>query len=182
MSSKYLLPCSCGRKIAIQVVQSGQTVECECGRRLDVPTMLQIRSLEPVEEEASPRAHRSWGARQGLVLLGGLIVVAAGCVAAQLYFTRPRPLVAPSQEQVHKAYTGSLSLRQTFEEWEMLRTGPDRFRAERIDQGYGSVCANYRRWMTVAVVIGLLGVACAASGLLVPGSPRAERDGPEEPE
>mgnify|MGYP006910716869 CR=1 FL=1 len=164
--SRYLLPCPCGRKNPIEVAQSGQSIQCACGRRLDVPTMLEIRSLERVAEEPTPRRRRPWGIRQGLVLLGMLVTVVAACVALGLYLTRPTPPEPPSLQRV-QAIISELSLLQTFWEWERLKggleTGPQIIRQE-----YTKKRDAHHRWMAVAAVIGVLGVACAASSLLVP--------------
>lgn len=167
MSTKYLLPCLCGRKIAIEVGQSGQTVSCTCGRRLDVPTMLQIRALERIEEECPPRVRLPWGVRQGLVLIGTLIVVASVCIATGLYLARPRLPTPPQLEQV-QAYMEKLSLLQSQWEWQHLRGGLDEAGAREIEAAFGAKRASYHRWLAVAGVIGVLGVICAASSLLVP--------------
>ncbi len=64
MSLGYLLPCSCGKKIAIQKSQAGQEVACECGKTLQVPTLRGLNELELVQEStAKPGAKR--GASSG---------------------------------------------------------------------------------------------------------------------
>jgi len=161
------LPCPCGRKNPIEIAQSGQSIQCACGRRLDVPTMLEIRSLERV----------AWGIRQGLVLLGMLVTVVAACVALGLYLKRPTPPEPTSLERVI-ADTEKLSLLQTFWVWDRLKGGLESG-PQIIKQEYTKKRDAHYRWMGVAAVIGVLGVACAASSLLVPkpGPPRGESRG-----
>ena len=161
------MPCPCGRKNPIAIAQSGQSIQCACGRRLEVPTMLEIRSLERVaEEEEAPRRRRPWGIRQGLVLLGMLITVVAACVALALYLTQPTPPEPPSLEYL-QTRAEKLSLLETFWEWDQLKgglgSGP-----QIIKQEYTKRRDAHYRWIGVAAVIGVLGVACAASSLLVP--------------
>lgn len=45
MSRHYLLPCSCGKSVSIEVSQAGQEVKCVCGETLSVPSLLQIKKL-----------------------------------------------------------------------------------------------------------------------------------------
>jgi len=84
MSTKYLLPCSCGKSVPVSVSQSGLTTACECGRQLEVPTRGGLLKLEQVGGGASlgsrpPRP--AWGPRQGLLFIGGvaaLVFLGAG--------------------------------------------------------------------------------------------------------
>lgn len=47
----YRLTCECGRAYPIESRQSGQTFQCECGKTLQIPTMLKMKRL-PVWEES----------------------------------------------------------------------------------------------------------------------------------
>ena len=51
MQTRYLLPCSCGQKIAIEPRQAGQSIRCPCGNSVEAPTMLKMTALEPAEPE-----------------------------------------------------------------------------------------------------------------------------------
>ncbi len=64
--SEYLLPCTCGKLVPVEVGQAGGQVECACGARLDVPTLRQLRHLQraPVVNVQQAAA---WGPRQGIV-------------------------------------------------------------------------------------------------------------------
>ena len=50
--AKYLLPCSCGRKMPVEPRQAGQSVDCACGESLEIPTMLAMSALEPADSVA----------------------------------------------------------------------------------------------------------------------------------
>jgi len=81
MSTKYLLPCECGKSIPVATSQAGSQVACECGAEMEVPTMRGLRELER-EEEESPQAgqkmrEKSWDPRYGVGMLGAIVAVVA---------------------------------------------------------------------------------------------------------
>ena len=83
--SKYLLPCECGKGIAIVVSQAGQQIACECGKLLEVPTLRGVRKLKPVPETtSSSRRVAEWGSSRGAIFAGSLILFVIG--AAVSYF------------------------------------------------------------------------------------------------
>ncbi len=51
----YRLTCECGRSYPIEPRQSGQTLQCECGKTLQIPTMLKMKRL-PIWEESGESA------------------------------------------------------------------------------------------------------------------------------
>lgn len=82
---KYVLPCDCGQEILVEATQSGQEVTCQCGKRLEVPTMRTLRTLKIVKRpEAGPSASSTWGARQAVLMLGVLIALAGVAWAGYL--------------------------------------------------------------------------------------------------
>ncbi|MBP5620695.1 MAG: hypothetical protein J6X44_01640, partial [Thermoguttaceae bacterium] len=48
---KYRLTCECGRSYPIEPRQAGQTLDCECGKTLQIPTMLKMKRLPEWEEK-----------------------------------------------------------------------------------------------------------------------------------
>ncbi len=79
----YYLPCSCGKKIEVDAGQAGLSVRCQCGADLTVPTMRGLKQLEPVEAPsevvAAETQQANWGARQGVVFLGLVVLLGACC-------------------------------------------------------------------------------------------------------
>ncbi len=58
MSARYQLTCSrCNRRVPIETSQAGQSLSCECGELLRVPTMLKIKRLPPWNDDGD--ANRS---------------------------------------------------------------------------------------------------------------------------
>ncbi len=59
MSQLYKLACPCGKEHPVEASQAGRSIECACGNRLNIPSMLKIRRLplwdgEPAAEPAAP--------------------------------------------------------------------------------------------------------------------------------
>lgn len=55
MATKHILTCDCGKEHPIETFQAGQTLLCECGKTLKIPSMLHIKKL-PLFEESDPAA------------------------------------------------------------------------------------------------------------------------------
>ena len=94
---KYLLPCtSCGQNTAVETRQAGNTVDCRCGKRLKVPTLRQLTALKPAADAlpdtlldgATPT--RRWSARQGLLLLGSVILLVTFGFGLYVWSDRPQ--------------------------------------------------------------------------------------------
>lgn len=86
MPQKYLLPCSCGESILIELSQAGERIRCQCGNELEVPTMRHIRQLQRAADTgpvAKPR--KSWPMMYGLLFAVGLATTVAGLAVAGYY-------------------------------------------------------------------------------------------------
>ena len=86
---KYLLPCTCGESIVVEVSQAGQRIPCKCGKTLEVPTMRAIRELAPAMEEnakaaVKQRPAQTWSQTQGTVFGIGALLAVAGVAAAMM--------------------------------------------------------------------------------------------------
>ena len=91
MSTRYLVPCSCGEQTAIDIGQAGQEVNCRgCGAAIEVPTMRGIRELKPApkpEQEEKPAP--DWTPLQGgLFAVGIIITLIALSVAGFVWMKR----------------------------------------------------------------------------------------------
>ena len=62
MSQRYRLTCQCGKEYPIETSQAGRVIECACGERLRVPSMLKIKRLPLWGEDASPEPAEIGGA------------------------------------------------------------------------------------------------------------------------
>lgn len=104
MPTKYLLPCSCGKKVSVSASQSGLMAACECGRQLEVPTRGGLLKLEQVPGGPSlgsrpPRP--TWGPRQGLLFLGSVAAVIFLSAALYVYANPPKDIVLDFMERAN---------------------------------------------------------------------------------
>lgn len=152
MSREFLLPCECGEKVVITKVQAGQTLSCQCGRSLEVPTLQRIELLEPAAPVAAlrRRPEAGWDRRRGLILLGLVVALVGGLWAGYLELTKPRLL---DIQEMSPAVTWSL--------WQELRLGANRFPTPEA-QGFAEYLKQNRDWMIVALVVGAGGLLLTA--------------------
>lgn len=167
MATKYLLECSCGKKVPVVSSQADQTVRCSCGLELQVPTLLKLRHLESIEETPT-RADmaESWGVAQMLMTICVLmLLLAVGWLIYVAAFTQPlTPKDFSSEEQVERAI-GKMSLLDTFKVWSVLRHD---IRAKRkIDQYYQAALKAYHIRLSVALVLFGLAVGATVSTWIV---------------
>mgnify|MGYP001826873688 CR=1 FL=1 len=79
MATKYLLPCSCGKSIHVDINQAGDTAPCECGKLLEVPSMRELRELQPVpDDKAFQNKGKQWTKRESVVFAFGLVIIIIG--------------------------------------------------------------------------------------------------------
>lgn len=170
MKAKYLLPCSCGRKIPVDRSQAGQGIQCACGAQLEIPTMRALRLLERVAPKpgAGRPARSTWGARQSLLLLGAVITIAALSLTALLYSSRPK-----------LADVEDLSPIRTWLLWQELRQGVEQ--RPLGEKQFLERVTRYRRWIGVLLVVSGAGVLIMAGSRLVPGRHRARTIRPPGP-
>ena len=150
--------------------QAGDRFQCECGQRLEVPTLRHLTALERMEEAALPRA-KSWGARQGIVFLGASIIAIAAVCMLVLQLQRPERI----HEQLIQTNIDNLSPAEVWRAWAVLEHGIRRS----LFPGEVSVLArnqiDIRTWeqlRTTALVVGGIGVLLVAIGLFIVRPPR----------
>ncbi len=169
VTTKYLLPCSCGEKIPVEPRQAGQTISCTCGTSLEVPPMLQIKRLErvepaPEEAERAAAGRRGWGAFDGLALLGGVILASSIGAGIWLFVIRPQPRTLAGPDEIREA-VNNLPPQALWRNWRWMRaTGLDPTPPTQ-DKNYPLWCRQYWLWMSVIAVIGLLGLALTVTML-----------------
>ena len=160
MSSKYLLPCRCGQQIAIEPRQAGETVVCRCGTKHQVPSMLEIKALEPAPVESTvPRPAEAWGWRQLLRLVGVMLLLLA--IIFWVLLERPvSKFQVMSPEEVQRN-AHKLTPSKTWDHWQWAKRGLDR----RTDQQYAIKLVRFRIWLAATGVLALAGVGLIAVGM-----------------
>jgi hypothetical protein len=95
----YLLACKCGKSTPVEVGQAGGQVVCDCGARLDVPTLRQLRHLPQVQTAAAPAARvgRDWNVRKGVIAASLVAVALLTAIVAWSRWTEPTiPMFDPA--------------------------------------------------------------------------------------
>ena len=169
--SKYLLPCECGKGIAIDPSQAGQQIACECGKLLEVPTLRGVRTLEPVPETTSPsRQAAEWNSSRGVIFAGSLILFVVG--AAVSYFgyegLRATPNITrkAETESFDKAID-EMSLDEVYETWKGIREHGLGERGQNVYVNIRSFRAGRQRILAIGIalcVVGLIGGIGATLG------------------
>ncbi|MBN1590740.1 MAG: hypothetical protein JW888_14600 [Pirellulales bacterium] len=142
MSTKYLLPCECGKNIPVESVQAGQTVRCACGRDMDVPTLLKLRSLETVEDESQGRTTARWGVFHALAIVGATVVLATFVALVYFHWNQPVPPKDLYTEQIIERDINHLTLLRSYDVWEQLRHALRDSRP--VDKAYRKKLKTYR--------------------------------------
>jgi hypothetical protein len=116
MATRFLLPCTCGREIPVDAGQAGDSALCECGRRVLVPKLGQLRLLPRVQSVA---AETTWSPRKGLIALCAIIGVV--CLVLGIYSWAVTPRIGADDLQAAIGRTGdfidSLSPVDTWVYW-----------------------------------------------------------------
>lgn len=171
MTIRYLLPCPCGAETHVDVSQAGETVVCQCGATLDVPTMRQLRQLECAESKAVETG-TNWGLRQGFILLALVVTVVAGTAAGYLWGVQPAP---PKQdtEAALKVLDRQIEDMTPLQSWELWQ---DQILADGLVQyedpaqsAYHAHVAVRRRWSKVLLALAGCGLLTLLSTVLLAG-------------
>jgi hypothetical protein len=128
---------------------------------LQVPTLLDMTTLEPAPPEPTPKPSGStWGLRHQLRLLGIVLVLTAVGGGTWLYVERPVSRFDTIDPENIRQTAKSLSPSRTWDIWQTMQQGLDR----RTDQQYAAAVLRFRAWQVVIGVVALLGVALIAGG------------------
>jgi hypothetical protein len=163
---KYVLPCPCGQSVEVDASQAGLQVTCSCGSTLEVPTMRGLAQLQPAaseerrDEAAGPAA---WGPAQGLMFLGGLVLLVGLAAVAWVYPQRPHVTVDTAMIQHH---TGHLTPEESWELWKELRQGLNQSPNE-LGSQFQTAMQTYYRHLGMAITVVVVGAALLAIGLML---------------
>jgi hypothetical protein len=87
--SKYLVECSCGNKLPVEIGQAGGRITCTCGNLVDVPPLRKLRHLQ-AETTVVERPTSTWSARKGVITACLIVAGALAIVNAWSWFTQPK--------------------------------------------------------------------------------------------
>ena len=156
----------------MEATQSGQEITCQCGQRLEVPTMRKLSTLKRAKRPEKGRPTTStWGARQAVLLIGIIITLGGSAFAARVYYRRPTIPAIQDLTPYQSWFVWQGELRPG------LRQPPP------WEQTYLEAMKRFRRWMGLAGTIVGLGVVTMISSLLIPrrGPTRRKKSGSRPP-
>jgi hypothetical protein len=171
---KYLLPCSCGQNIAIEVSQAGQSVACSCGKQVDVPALRMIRQLKPaVEDSARARRSGNWSTLQGMVFALGLATAVAGLSMGIFYQWGRSKLDTKEVAWDHQLGTDmklleEMDLEDAWENWKLVRNSgigpwapPNYIRSRLFSK-------HLKTYVKIGLGIGVFGVGLMGIAFVLP--------------
>jgi len=163
--SKYLLPCECGKAIAIDASQAGQQLTCECGKLLEVPTLRGVRELEPAPDTASSRRPAvEWESSRGMIFAGSLILIIIGAAVTYLGYNglRATPNITREAEtETFDQRIDDMSLEEVYETWKEVREQGLGERGENIYVNIRSFRAGRQRLLVIGIVFCVGGLLAA---------------------
>lgn len=157
MTTKYLVPCSCGVKHPVELTQAGQTLQCPCGRPVAIPTMQQLRRLERQEHTGRVSSSPKSSLWQRLVLLGGAILVVGVGLSAAVYWTRPQWLPYESPSPVE-----ALTIWRLYTREPQIQLSP-------AEREFITLSRRHARWLGVTLTLTAIGTVVLGLGLLLVG-------------
>jgi hypothetical protein len=158
VTPRYLLPCSCGREIPVHPQQAGGVVKCDCGKSVDVPTLLAMADLRQAES-AVVQPTKQWGARENVIMLGSLVVLTALGLAVYLLMTAPPPPQVsgpPSPETIRNQFE-SMSASERLHAWDAIRLVGLMQVEPASQRAYERTRFRWWLWMGIVIAIALVG-------------------------
>ncbi len=167
MSTRFLLPCSCGESIPVTRSQSGLDVTCpQCQRQQRVPKLAQLQTLPQLRDESN---ESSWGTAQLIVFIGLVVFLCGVALAAwKWYSLGPSPMA--EMEKLYGPLPENFSPADTLMAWEQInKEGLDaRFPvpsgAYRFEALYSNWLAH-RNWIWIWLGVAAVGLLVALVGL-----------------
>jgi hypothetical protein len=115
--SKYLVECSCGNKLPVEMGQAGGQITCSCGNLVDVPPLRKLRHLPPAETEAA-RPTSTWSARKGVITASLLLAGTLAVINAWSWFTQPKVPVFDAEFYQHDVIEHRLKNMTPTQSWQ----------------------------------------------------------------
>lgn len=160
MGTKYLLPCpKCGEELPVESSQAGMQMQCFCGAELEVPTLLALKSLEPLEEKKPPVEKAGWGPAQGLFFLGVVLLMSGFGFALALWLSIPAYLPEEIDEQFVLRRFQEQTLTESWDHWEQVESLTLRHVPTPELAQWRRLRDTRLRWTYVSATVGCVGLA-----------------------
>jgi len=170
--NRYLIPCSCSRRIAVPASRAGGTVRCaDCGASVAVPRLGELVRFEAAAPESAAPVGSAWSAARAWLLVGIVVMVAAAAAAGWL--RGQRSAVAPLAADAIRAAVAAADVSLVHSSWlEFERQGIERppvaEEVRRQRQAGGLAALERLAWL----VAGLGALVTGLAAILVGVGPR----------
>lgn len=175
MSQQFKLPCpACGQPLIVSPPQAGETRTCRCGEQTVVPTLREVRQLEPIESQSSaPRPGRGWNAMRGTLFVAGILLLAIGAYG-HFRFAPLRQDLNIEQPEFEELSIDiqTVTPMQAWDAW-------DHFRRQSLEyRDTPRFLADRKRYQEMSFYLylfwglALIGIGLVAASLLLPGQTR----------
>jgi hypothetical protein len=131
MPQQFKLPCpQCSTPHIVSQSQAGESLSCGCGKSLVVPTLRELRTLEPAVEAHTPDGAPDWDIQRGLLFVGGALLITIGALITWRVLPQRQALnIRQPTFQEIDFDVQMLTLLQAWEAWEHFRQQKLEFRA-----------------------------------------------------
>lgn len=177
MKTKYLLPCDCDDPVAVDASQAGLTVECNCGNKLQVPTMRGLAQCQRVEEQRAT-ATTTWGVDQGVMVLG-VVVFLVGLLGGLYAMSVARSydsveFTVSIDHDAHRKDIDAMTPSEVWIEWIRMPRSLERTARredlpglQRREAARAKLVTHYRRFSWIGFSVATAGAAIAITGFVV---------------
>ena len=173
MAQQYLLPCSaCGAKTPVESRQAGETIVCQCGQSLNVPTLRGLRELETATDTRPVLpAKTKWSPLQGVLFSLGIVAALVGGGFATRHFVIYRSLAEHTVDRTEEvdqnfsALIDKLTISESMDAWsDMVKSGLTRDDVPTWVMAR-QISATQFRAMVIWAIVGGLGLAAVVAAL-----------------
>jgi len=173
VATNYYLPCSCGNKQEVGARLAGQSIRCDCGLELHVPTLRGLRELEPADSAGENlTAAPAWGLGQGIAFVAGM-TLSVGAVVAIVVFLRQMSGLEiaekPAMENVHyNEDFSTMSPEDSLLAWEFLSSNPlPGSRSTPAFLKYRGEVAKFKNYMAISGALLAVGAVLLSGAILI---------------
>src|SRR5205807_631124 len=83
--SQYLVTCDCGKQHTVGPAQAGESLKCECGNTLEIPSVRKL--VHYPRADAVAVTESTWGVRSAVIFFGIYLLALSAlvCLVAQFF-------------------------------------------------------------------------------------------------
>lgn len=179
MENRFLLPCECGRQLAIDPGQTGQELTCACGRKLQAPgTLQELRKLPRARPDGAERPAAKWGEGPRAVFGCGTLILMVGIAMAGYFgyhWSKVRGTEKPDLAHAHDHQNfDELTPSQVLEIWQEWGHELPAERPKPAWIFWREVSAQFIFLMSIGGAIAIFGFATCAGAMWMASAEKEE--------